>query len=139
MVEEPVALFWDFARAGLEAFDRTCNRRQRRSQFVRGIVDELALGPPALFTLRDIGHDEEGRVGASGRDPRDIKYALTVLTRNLGLDNAHVSLEEASGKAPERETEPCFRHRAALLKRGGTQHVLGRRARELDAAVSGRR
>src|ERR1051326_784015 len=102
MSEEAVAFLRHVACAGLEPLDCARDRRQRRSQLVGGVVDELALGAPAPLALRDVCDDEEHGVEATGRNPCHVEDTLAVLAYDLRLE-ASVRCEEIGDEAAERK------------------------------------
>ncbi len=136
VTEEAVALVRDLARPGLEPLDRTRDRRQRRPQLMSGVVDELALGAPPLFSLRDVRHHEQRRLGAGGRNPRQVEHTRAVGTRQPGPRRRARRPEETGGEVVEWEAVPALGDALAFHERRGAQHPLGVRARELDAAAT---
>ena len=108
MADEPVTLLWHFAGSGLQTLDRTRDRRQRRSQLVGGVRDELALRAAAPLSIRDIVQHEQHRLRASRRDPGELEDTLAIRAGDFDLD-AFVGVEQAGSEGAKRETKPRLR------------------------------
>ena len=96
--EKAVAVLGELDRAHLQSLERASDRRDRCSQLVGGVGNELALRALAAFSLGHVGeHDDRDRRPSACRDAGDGVGAI-LLRIEAGLGNAGVGVEQASGE-----------------------------------------
>src|SRR5919197_4808458 len=127
MVEEPLALGWILPGAGFQRRDRATDRRDRGPQLVRGVRDELAIGPLDALAVGHVVERDDGAghaaAGVTDRHRRHLQHDLATARRlepedrrarlgaaqrelDLGLERKRVTedlpaaLIEARGAAP---------------------------------------
>ena len=114
--EKPVALGGVVLGASLKHLDGADDGRQRSTQLVRSVRDELTLGElSALLLAQIVEHDQHGVAFRRRRDSHERERALLVRT-HMRLRERGVACEETGCELAQRERRPRLGQRVALGK-----------------------
>ena len=128
VLEEAVACFGNVLGAALQHVHDADNGCQRRPQFVRGVLDELALAPARALALGDVFDDQDRGLGRRGWKPFDPEEVVVALDEPAA--RRWIGLEEPLGQLSQREVGPGLGQRFA--GRARSQQPFGGRVRIVD-------
>ena len=111
VAEELVPVGGHVLGPGLKHLDRGDDRGQRRSELVGRVRRELSLGPLRPLPRRLVGHNENGRVVASGWDSGERQSGVGV--RAEALLGGSAGPEQLAGELSERDAGPGLGKRRA--------------------------